>query len=456
MWGRKTPGSVRMEGKSSVLESAPDRGVPPGIRRRLSPRQATLVGLMFGFSILNYFDRTIMSIAGPNVMREFGLSPTQMGSVYSAFVLSYAVFMIPGGWLVDRLGGRLSLTLVGGFAALFTALTAVGGTPLAAAAAAFPILLLIRLGLGMASAPLYTACARMCANWIHPARQATVQGWIIAGSALGGALSPITFSWLMLRFRWPISFCIAAAITAGLALVWHFWAREYPAGTAPRAPGTTAVIRSAPWRRLFSNRGLMLYAFAYLTVGYFDYIFYYWVYYYFGTVRHMGFGQSALYTTILFLTMAIMMPLGGWTADRLAGTVGRATGRQYTAIAGMLAAAVLLVAGTWVKADGISVALLSLAIGFAAFCEGPFWAAATELGREHVGAACAILNTGANIGGFFGPLVTPWIAKWFGWSWGMYSASVLVFAGAAACCFARPAGAPRLERDVASARTGSG
>jgi MFS family permease len=430
--------------------------VPVAKGTQLSPRQVTLVGLMFGFSILNYFDRTIMSIAGPEVMREFALSPTQMGSVYSAFVLSYAVCMIPGGRLVDRLGGRLSLTLVGGFAALFTALTAVGGTPLAGAVAAFPVLLVIRLGLGLASAPIYTACARMCANWIHPARQASVQGIIIAGSAIGGALSPITFSWLILQLRWRASFCVAAAITAGLALVWHMFAREHPVGTGQRSLEAPAGIRSAPWRRLFSNRGLMLYTFAYFTVGYFDYIFYYWVYYYFGTVRHMGFAQSARYTTILFLTMAVMMPLGGWTADRLAGTLGRAAGRQYTALAGMLAAALLLVAGTWVTEDRISVALLSVAIGFAAFCEGPFWAAATELGREHVGAACAILNTGSNAGGFFGPLVTPWIAKWFGWSWGMYSASVLVLAGATACYLARPARSPRLVQNVATLQMGPG
>ena len=450
-------GCVRMEeGKSSTVETLLHTAVPKRISVRLMPRQLTLVGLMFGFSILNYFDRTIMSIAGPEVMKEFSLSPTQMGSVYSAFVLGYAVFMIPGGWLVDRLGGRVSLTLVGGFAALFTALTAMGGTPLAGAVAALPVLILIRLGLGVVSAPIYTACARVCANWIHPARQASVQGLIIAGSALGGALSPVTFSWLIIRFRWRASFCIAAAITAGLTLAWHLFAREHPAGNARHSVKAASRIRSAPWRRLFSNRGLMMYTFAYCTVGYFDYIFYYWVYYYFGNVRHMGFAQSARYTTVLFLTMAVMMPLGGWTADRLSGTLGRAAGLRYTALAGMVAAALLLVAGTWVKADDMSVALLSLAIGFAAFCEGPFWAAATELGREHVGAACAILNTGANAGGFFGPLVTPWIAKWFGWSWGMYSASVLVLVGAAACYLARTAPAPRLGHDVASAHMDPG
>ena len=53
--------------------------------------EITLVGLLFLFSVMSYFDRTIMSIAGPQIMKEFGLDPTQMGSIYSAFILGYIV-----------------------------------------------------------------------------------------------------------------------------------------------------------------------------------------------------------------------------------------------------------------------------------------------------------------------------------------------------------------------------
>src|SRR5438552_1118324 len=85
--------------------------------------------LMIGFSIMSYFDRTIMSIAGPQIMKEFDLSPTQMGSVYSPLILSYATMMIPAGHVADRLGPRLTLLLMGLAAALFTASTALGGKP---------------------------------------------------------------------------------------------------------------------------------------------------------------------------------------------------------------------------------------------------------------------------------------------------------------------------------------
>ena len=68
-----------------------------------------LVALMFAFSVMSYFDRTIMSIAGPEIMMEFGIAPTHMGSIYSAFIFGYFLFMIPGGQLARRSRHRIAL-----------------------------------------------------------------------------------------------------------------------------------------------------------------------------------------------------------------------------------------------------------------------------------------------------------------------------------------------------------
>jgi ACS family glucarate transporter-like MFS transporter len=68
--------------------------------------QTGAVALMFGLSTMSYFDRTIMSIAGPEIMKDFGISETGMGAVYSAFLISYAICMAPGGRLADRFGPR--------------------------------------------------------------------------------------------------------------------------------------------------------------------------------------------------------------------------------------------------------------------------------------------------------------------------------------------------------------
>jgi len=69
---------------------------------------------------------------------------------------------------------------------------------------------------------------------------------------------------------------------------------------------------------------------------------------------------------------------------------------------------------------GVTAAVcLALAFGLAACCKGPFWAGVTEMAGEQIGGASDILNTSAQVGGFFAPMLTPFIAARAGWSWGL-------------------------------------
>lgn len=72
----------------------------------MTTNQAWIAALMFALSVVNYFDRTILSVAAPGMMKEFSLSPTSMGAVFSAFLLSYTILMTPGGRWSDRFGPR--------------------------------------------------------------------------------------------------------------------------------------------------------------------------------------------------------------------------------------------------------------------------------------------------------------------------------------------------------------
>ena len=92
-------------------------------------KRTGIIVLMVLLSIMSYFDRIIMSIAGPGILKEYSLSETEMGAIYSAFILSYAILMIPGGQFADRFGPKVVLTVVALSAALFTGLTALGGKP---------------------------------------------------------------------------------------------------------------------------------------------------------------------------------------------------------------------------------------------------------------------------------------------------------------------------------------
>src|SRR5580700_14045 len=179
--------------------------------------QARMVGLMFALSAMNYFDRVVMSIAGPGIMKEFHISETGMGTIYSAFVLSYTLMMTPGGALADRFGGRRVLTVGGLGAALFTGLTAVcGPRALGAYFGVIPAFIAMRLAFGVCASPLYPSTGRIAAAWIPPSGQARVQAIIMSGAAVGSALAPFFFSRLIAVYGWRGAFWIAAALTVVL------------------------------------------------------------------------------------------------------------------------------------------------------------------------------------------------------------------------------------------------
>lgn len=409
-----------------------------------------IVTLMVAFSVMSYFDRTIMSIAGPHIMREFGVSETTMGAVYSAFIFSYVLLMVPGGWLTDRFGPRLVLTVIGLGAALFTGMTALGGRPgLGSYLGIVPSFLAIRLGLGMMTAPLYPSCAKMMSNWIPLRRHATVQGLIVAGAGLGSACSPLLFSWLIIHRGWRMSFCLAGVTTAALTVLWYWNVRDHPDGHPsiknkghylPEESVTTRANKPVftPWRRLLTDRNLVLITIAYGTLGYFEYMFFYWIYYYFGQIRQMGSSQTAIYTTLLFLTFMLMTPLGGWSSDYLSKVYGSKVGRRIVSIVSLSLSALLLCIGTGAARTVSAVVLMSLAFGIASCAEAPLWVSAINVGGKHVGAACGIVNTGANIGGLIAPILTPYIASLVGWSWGLYAGCLIEMVGVLAWFYIDP------------------
>ena len=388
-----------------------------------------LVGLLVSLSLASYFQRTSMSIAGPGMARELGFTETELGSIYSAFLLGYTLLMIPGGWLADRLGARLVLGLVAVATAVFTSATALAGVgPLGGGSAAFLSLLIIRCGLGVSSAPLYPAAARMNSNRIPAKSRALAQGWIAAGAGIGGALSPFIFPLLIARWNWRLAFVATGAVTLIVAVIWFLVTQ----GDAPLSSVTQPRSRTmASWKSLLSNRQLTLITLSYLATCYFEYIFFYWTYYYLGEIRHASASQSAAFTSILFLAWTVLAPVGGLISDAVSTQPGGRQGRRLTPILGLVLSAITTIIAIQLANTTATSLMLALALGLAAATDASFWAAAIEVGGSQSGAAGGILNTGGNLGGLIAPALTPWIAARYGWSESLYFGCFIVLVGAA-------------------------
>lgn len=393
--------------------------------------RSIIVLLMILYSMMSYFDRTIISVAGPDIMRTFQLSETQMGSVYSAFVLGYAFAMIPGGFLVDRFGPVWTLTAVGIGSALFTALTAYGIRPaLAAWLGILPALIVVRILLGITTAPLYPSCARMIGDQFSPIRRALIWGFVAAGAGLGSAFSPVIFSWSLSRYDWRGSFGLAASATAMLAIAWWLCVRDLPR-SMEKEVSPSAAVSLAGLYELLKNRNVLLLSIGYFTVSYFEYIFFYWIYYYFKEVRNLPQSQVTLYTTVIFLSWVVMTPIGGLVSDQLVCKIG-SRGRAMVAVPAMITSVMLFIIGTRTTEAYLTGFLYALSFGLMSSSDGPFWSSTVQVGRDKAGAACGILNTGSNVGGFIAPVLTPAIASICGWTTALYFACGVAFVGAGA------------------------
>jgi ACS family glucarate transporter-like MFS transporter len=379
-----------------------------------------IVVMLFGMVVISYFDRTVLSIAAPTVMKEFGFSEQQMGWIMSAFLWSYALMMVPGGRLSDRIGTRRSLTACLGGSGLFTALAAFGS--------GFATLFTARVGFGIAQAPLFPAVNKTNANWSHPDQRARVQGLVASGAGLGSAMSPFAVTALIAWSGWQAAFILAGVLSIVASAVWWKSASEAP-------PNRYARAQPAPWRTLFSNRNLMLLTIGFTALDYYEYIFFYWIFYYFGEIRKMSAGDTAFYSTVFFLTWLVMTPIGGWTADRLSAKWGRKAGLRAAAMGFLISSAVVMVIGTGAEDGKTAAILMSLAFGLCSCSDVNFWASTIEVMGDQAGAAGGIMNAGGNFGGALAPVCTTIIAASYGWTWGLYFGCAIAMIGVAVWLF---------------------
>jgi len=153
--------------------------------------------LLFLLAVVTYLDRVCISVAGPRIQEYLHFGPQQWGWVVGAFALAYAVFEIPGGWMADRFGPRLTLTRIVLWWSAFTALT---GT-----VSSFPGLLMTRFFFGAGEAGAFPNAAASIASWFPLGERGRAFGLLSMAMQTGGALSPLLVVPIQMRYGWRTS-----------------------------------------------------------------------------------------------------------------------------------------------------------------------------------------------------------------------------------------------------------
>lgn len=398
-----------------------------------------LILILMGFTGFNHFHRQSLPSVVNEIMRDCNFNATDMSWIFSAFLLGYVIFMIPGGWISDRLGGRIVLILSGFGTAGMVAATGYCGYH-ASTIVAFVCFLIVRFVMGVFTAPLFPSAGRIVAAWTPIDSRAWANGLVLGATTIGVSLAPVVFGKMSDELGWRAACGVMGALTALLTALWSWYGRNRPAEHPAVNDVERALIRQldiAPvsrgsWRDfldLLKNPNLVLLTLHYAAVGYYEYTLFYWMKYYFNDVRGYSDQTSRYYTAIVTFALVFAMPLGGLLSDRLVVAWGYRAGRPSVPIFGMLASAVLLFVATRTEHEVAVVALFFLAHAAIGLCEAPTWVLGLELGGKNCGTSAAIVNTGGNLGGLLAPVITAYVATAYGWNMGFHVASLACIAG---------------------------
>ena len=400
-----------------------------------------LVLWLFVLSAVSYLDRVNISIASGSIAEAYQLSDVQLGKVFSAMLVGYALFQTVGGRLADRYGPRR--VLAGGVVwwGIFTALT----TLVPAKAGALLLLIAVRFLLGAGEAVIYPSANQFIARWIPAAERGLANGWIFAGVGAGAGLTPLLITGIMVRYGWRSSFWVCSAVGFAAGVVWFLSARDAPAEHPSVSASELALIRSGLtqaqpihdpkalvcWRRVLQSKEVWALTLSYFCYGYVAWIFFSWFYRYLAKVRGLDLKASAFYTMLPFLAMLVCCLLGGAINDRLTKWRGPRIGRCGLAAFAIAVAGIFIACGSQVQSARLASVVLSGGAGALYLSQSSFWSVTADLGGASSGSVSGFMNMGAQIGAALTASLTPWIAGRFGWTMSFLVAAALCLLGAA-------------------------
>ncbi len=366
------------------------------IATRMSGRQWTIVALLVVSVIVNYVDRSNLSLAVPLIQKQFALSPLQIGSLLSAFFWTYAFMQISGvaGWLSDRL--PVGWVMVGGYL-LWSSATVVTGL-----VSSFSALYMARLLLGVGESVAYPCYSRVFAE-LPQEHRGRANALIDAGTKLGPSIGALVGGLLLVHFGWRVLF-----IVLGLGgLLWLLpWIKVMPRierrveeSSAAALPSILKLLKiKAAWGSFLGH----------FCGNYFFYFLLAWLPNYLAGEENMSIGSMSRLTSALFFLIAASTLLTGWITDRLIAAGGSPTRVRRTAVVGGLGVASSLLALVFVHRNlSMSIAVIAVAcVGYGVFASNHWAICQTLAGAAMAGRWSSVQNGIANLSG----IAAPWVA----------------------------------------------
>jgi MFS family permease len=385
--------------------------------RRGTRTRFRVLAFAVALAAITYLDRVCIAHAEvtASIKSELHLSDRQMGFVYSAFTLAYALFEMPTGAWGDRIGTRRVLSRIVVWWSCFTIATAWAFN--------YASLLLIRFLFGVGEAGAFPNVSKTFSRWFPIAERGTAQGIFFAGAHLGGGLTPMVVTALLGVLPWRAIFVLFGSIGFVWVLAWSRWFRDEP-GQHPEVDALELEHiesgRGAPQphhldapmlRRILTDRSLVALCLMYFTQAYGFYFNITWLPTYLArdrglTAERLGVMAGVLAGLPLILS-SIADVLGGLTTDAINRRRGLWAGRCGVGIASLVVAGIAMIAGALVRDAIASALLIALSGAAASFLLGSCWGACQDISGPHAGLVAGCMNTAGQIGAVLSPIILP-------------------------------------------------
>jgi ACS family D-galactonate transporter-like MFS transporter len=358
---------------------------------------------------ITYIDRVNISVAGPMIKQEFGLTATQLGIVFSAFAYPYAAMQIIGGWCADRFGPRIVLTVLSIIWAVATILCgfAWGVTSL----------LIFRFILGIGEGGAFPTATRAFTFWLPATERGFAQGITHSFARLGGAVTPPIVLGISMLYGWRESFIILGVISLAWTVlyVWYFRDTPIQKGVSERELNEIAidtrkmrfspsVTKKTPWGEMI--RKMWLVTFVDFCYGWSLWVFLTWLPSYLKDARGFDLKQLALFTSLPLMAGVIGDTLGGVVSDQILKRTGNLKlARRLMLVIGMGGSLAFILPVVSVSDPIMAVALLSASFFFLELTNAVLWSLPIDIAGSYAGTAGGMMNTGFGVAGMISPIV---------------------------------------------------
>ena len=379
-------------------------------KRKGVPATTVVLILLCVMYALNYMVRVNVSTAAAVFKDELHLSNTDLGWIFSAFAYSYLACQIISGWISDRVGARLALTV---FAVIWSAATVFMGLANGMAAMIFGRVL---LGIGVSALPTAT---RAMSAWMPQGKRAFAQGLTHSAARLGNAITPPLVAGLIALVAWRGSFVVLGIVSLGWATAWAWYFRDNPADhpsiRASIAAADTELLAKGRPRRNGTNervpfvrlaRRMTLVTVVYFCYGWTLWFFLAWVPQFFLHNYHLNLSHSAIFSAGVFLAGVLGDFSGGVVSDGIFENTGdRKKARRNLIVFGFLCSLVMMLPIVLVHNLTSAAVFLSLAFFFAEFTVAPIWAIPMDIAPNFSGFASGFMNSGSALAAIISPVL---------------------------------------------------